>query len=404
MKPVGSHQANAFTGLKRESGKKPSFPAPASEAELTRDQAVLQQDGEQASPKKWTILAYLGADNNLQTAQTANLQRMIDAGANSQVNILAQIDYKDKPRALRYTIPEKGRPFKATELGKINSADPAVLADFLGWGMKNYPAQNYLVVIGSHGGGFKGVIRDDTDGDLMSISNLQKALKKAETESGTSKAQVSLLFDACLMGQTEVAYELKDAAEIMIASEQTITAGSFPYRAIIPELSFREPEKTVDSIFELAGKYDRYGMKIPNLAAVKLDKMPEVKKAVEKMAKALLATKTDSGVIKQIIRDTRSFHQGADRKPYVNFIDLYDFAENLNQNPQVQDLKLKTATSSVMKSVKEAVFKQSGPEDTHGLSIYASSEKADYREFKYLKIAFARNSLWPKAMEKFGGR
>ena len=40
------------------------------------------------------------------------------------------------------------------DLGETNCGDPAVLYDFLAWGVKTYPAQHYLVVLWNHGAGW----------------------------------------------------------------------------------------------------------------------------------------------------------------------------------------------------------------------------------------------------------
>jgi hypothetical protein len=46
-----------------------------------------------------------------------------------------------------------------------------------------------------------------------------------------------ILFDACLMGSVEVAYELKDKTDYILASSTETIYEGFPYDKIIPELS-----------------------------------------------------------------------------------------------------------------------------------------------------------------------
>jgi hypothetical protein len=46
-----------------------------------------------------------------------------------------------------------------------------------------------------------------------------------------------ILFDACLMGSVEVAYELKDKTDYILASSTETVYEGFPYDEIIPELS-----------------------------------------------------------------------------------------------------------------------------------------------------------------------
>jgi len=363
------------------------------------DLSLKQAEEKPGELKKWTVLAYLGADNNLGTAQMANMQRMSAAGSGPEVNIAAQLDVKGGGASRFKLGKSRSVPQLVKRFGPTDSGDPKVFEDFLKWGIKNYPAQNYLIVIGSHGGGIKGVIQDDTSDSLMPIPDFKQALKTAEKAGGVDKSQVNLLFDACLMGQTEVAYEFQEVADTMIASEQSIISASFPYRSLIAQLASQEPQQTLESIPGMVNS-----LKVPNIALLKLNKMPGVKKSVEKLAAALLKTPAPPQAVKEIItRDTRNFSVARGRKPYMNFIDLYDLAEKLKNSPEIQDKKLKSAAASVMKAVDKAVVERQSSSDAHGLSIYASGDQADYEEFKYARLAFAQDSLWPKAMKKFAG-
>jgi hypothetical protein len=51
-----------------------------------------------------------------------------------------------------------------------------------------------------------------------------------------------ILFDACLMGSVEVAYELKDKTDYIIASSGETIYEGFPYDLIIPELIKQQPD------------------------------------------------------------------------------------------------------------------------------------------------------------------
>lgn len=62
--------------------------------------------------------------------------------------------------AYRYRV-QKGTPMEKDvlmKLGETNTGDPKVLADFLDWGLKNYPAKRTMAVLWNHGSGW-----DDTD-------------------------------------------------------------------------------------------------------------------------------------------------------------------------------------------------------------------------------------------------
>ena len=49
--------------------------------------------------------------------------------------------------------------------------------------------------------------------------------------------QVNLLgFDACLMGMTEIGYQLRDHSQVMVASEETIPYDGYPYDQFLDDL------------------------------------------------------------------------------------------------------------------------------------------------------------------------
>ncbi len=111
--------------------------------------------------KQWTVMVYLAGDNNLDSAGVADLQEMKKVGSTDQVNVLAQFDRRGSAQTTkRYYLRKGGALDKDTvaSLGETNMGDPKVLDNFIQWGIKNYPAQRYLVVVWNHGAGW-----DDED-------------------------------------------------------------------------------------------------------------------------------------------------------------------------------------------------------------------------------------------------
>lgn len=52
---------------------------------------------------------------------------------------------------------DASQPYVPAGPGRTDTGDPAVLIDFLSWGIRRYPARRYFVVIWNHGEGW-----DDT--------------------------------------------------------------------------------------------------------------------------------------------------------------------------------------------------------------------------------------------------
>lgn len=135
----------------------------------------------QPRPKaKWTILAYYGGDNNLEVGLINDFHEFeLAGGSDEEVRIIALLD-----RSLEYDTTngdwsgaqlfeiqagvssEDGLVVLSSQmiadLGYLNTASGKALAQFLVWGMRYYPAENYILTLGSHGAGWQGVITDDS--------------------------------------------------------------------------------------------------------------------------------------------------------------------------------------------------------------------------------------------------
>lgn len=105
----------------------------------------------------WTVLVYLAGDNNLDAAGVVDLREMKSVGSSEAVNVVVQFDRAGHEGTTKRYRLRKGTQLAADvvqDLGETNSGDPAVLYDFLAWGIKTYPAQHYLVVLWNHGAGW----------------------------------------------------------------------------------------------------------------------------------------------------------------------------------------------------------------------------------------------------------
>ncbi|OLE52719.1 MAG: hypothetical protein AUG51_16765 [Acidobacteria bacterium 13_1_20CM_3_53_8] len=107
------------------------------------------------------MMVYMCGDNNLDSAGIADLREMKKVGSTNQVNVVVQYDRSGNDhRTKRYFVRKGGAPSSdvVQTLGETNMGDPKVLEDFINWGIKNYPAKRYIVVLWNHGEGW-----DDTD-------------------------------------------------------------------------------------------------------------------------------------------------------------------------------------------------------------------------------------------------
>ena len=107
--------------------------------------------------------------------------------------------------------------------------DPEVLKAFINFGVENYPAEKYDLILWDHGSGPGGFCNNEQEymeaTDTMSVPEIMDALlhnKVVDPDGdGVQDNKFDILdFDACLMGSTEVLLALADFADYYIASPE----------------------------------------------------------------------------------------------------------------------------------------------------------------------------------------
>lgn len=190
----------------------------------------------------WTYLVYMGADNSLDTLSGDSLNLMQQGLASLtdssvQVNVIVLYDRPNNaPTELLQVTPTRLVPLPTWWTGNQNldSGNAATLKEFVTWGVTYFRADYYAVVIWGHGGGWKYIMLDVTSNSRMSIVALADALASVQSQSGR-KVDVTV-FDACLMSLVEVADQLKNATNYVIASEEAVPARGFPYDLMLKHL------------------------------------------------------------------------------------------------------------------------------------------------------------------------
>lgn len=176
-------------------------------------------------PKKWTVLLYAASNDGWSPHLKEKIWDIEDNMADlDNVNFLADRlappdyplhDYRNKVIASFSCLdPDRSKEIAREDRIPVNS--PEHLEKSLLLAMKKYPAQNYLIVIDSHGSGFPGVIFDCKEKSFMPIKDFRQAVQNAEKAAGVDKGQVVLGFDTCLQGEAEALYEMKDLAEYIV--------------------------------------------------------------------------------------------------------------------------------------------------------------------------------------------
>jgi len=161
---------------------------------------------------------------------------------------------------------------------------------------------------------------------------------KSEFYPGQSKKLDIVAFDACNMSMIELASELQECADFMIASQEDVQDVSFPYEELLPLLNM-DVKKTCE---EVPGVYTKSfqdylitpgnGMQRTTLSSLQLNKVSKITDPLKALVGALRTSISDPEIVDAIIaarKGSRDFVLGI-------FVDLRDFCEKLKEELKKQ--------------------------------------------------------------------
>jgi len=291
------------------------------------------------------------------------------------------------------------------ELDNVPMSNPESLREFLDWGIKNYPAKHYMVVVQGHGSGPGGIL-SDKDG-LMSIPDLEKTMKKSQENTGV-KPDI-LVLDACLMGSAEVAYQLKDTADIMIASQEVESGYTIPVDRITESLK----DSPCMSSMKFAKKIveyckDNYELNFtPTMSAIDLKEMKDFGKIIDDFSLKLSEANIPDSVMKSLVGETQHFHLEKSGimdtvTKYIpseadNFVDLYNFTERILSSEEVQNKELLEAARQLQQVLSRIILanESTGEEygNSHGLSMLLPDRSMKISK-KYKELDLSQETGW----------
>lgn len=290
---------------------------------------------------EWTILMYLDGHNNLAGCIQKDIEYIKSFSRTDGANILILAGpYQFVSNSYLYYFHNG----KLDELanGSLNFGDANNLYSFLKYGVANFPAKKYLVVLENHGSGWRSPSKLDRDicfdeiyGDSLTIPELREGLSYF-AEIGK---KIDLLYlDACVMGNLEVAYELKDVAKYLIFSEAT-AYGPTRWDEIMSYILNNittTPENLGRKIIDIY--YNEYYYEYPiTMSLIELTKIDPIMSELYNLSIYLMNTLPDSAyAIMNIRLNALAF------EPYDNsnpeYIDINDFAYKIIDSLNYSDL------------------------------------------------------------------
>jgi hypothetical protein len=417
-----------------------------------------------SNPKaKWTILTYIAAHNNLYDYGIRSWRQIRDVG--STRDVMQGVLYDGPQGASRYIFGDPGKQLVKEDFDDFDSGDPDRLVETASWLFQKYPAEKYGLVLWSHGTGWEPEeiqrvaqqVRGDAD-----VSEKEAEQRSASTGSPaifrTSLSQIlirptdqrAILFDdgsqhsldtlelnnvlssigekigssiellgmdACLMGSIEVAYQVRDCARFMVASEELVPADSWPYDAIYghlrknPDLSGGDLAQLVTSEYEAYYKKRDLALLGADVTKVALDlsQIETISNALKELNKTLAADISSVAPAiwqAQIACRDLELHQRKHSKFDLHLWDIQSLASNLAAQGTGKELQLACEAVSISLQSGSAVLNQvhlgSWFDGIGGLSIYLPMpiESPRVTEF-YPQLQFARDTGWESMLSMY---
>ena len=380
---------------------------------------------------KWTFIVYMGGDNDLDSYVIEDRDEMKSVGSSDDVNIIMLYDRSGTGDSKCYFVTQgKGlhnialSDIDETWSDELDMSDPDNLVTFCNWVHDHYRGSNYVVDLWNHGSGWDGVITDDTtDPDaIIEIYDLDGAINSIRSDMG--KIDI-LAFDACLMANYEVTYELFDDCNYIVSSEEEIPLNGYPYDDILtgltnnPGWSSATLSKKIVDYF--VASYEPSGSQTENefatLSAINCDSSKHtylwgaLNDACELMIDDMTTLKNDISTARH---DADYYGQITGQVyPFVpdqiDSIDLYDFcdilANNLDPNTWAT---LITKLENVKTKISNAIIKErhyvSGSTEphanSHGVSIFFPDDPGEWSavrdEYRKLNI---KDSKWDEFLD-----
>jgi len=231
--------------------------------------------------KKYTLVVFMAADNNLHPYAWNNIKQM-EAISSPYLNIVVQINFPgDKNITHRYVI-ENGQKNLVTTPGqaptkKLDSGNPQTLIDCVNWAMTYYPAEHLILNLWNHGSGIydpavcraenahitdidntndifteekynryntyekssqgslnrRGICFDDTYKSYMNNQDVEFALHEIHNKILRGKKIAVIWLEACLMSMIEVTNIFKHHANYLVSSENVEYAPGSNYQLVL---------------------------------------------------------------------------------------------------------------------------------------------------------------------------
>ncbi len=420
-----------------------------------------------AAKAQWTVLTFIAAHNNLEQFGKKSLLEILGVGSTSDVVLGAYFDGKQGAGMYTMAFDAPGKVEEQKMLGSQDSGHPSSVVAAARWLFEKYPAERYALVLWSHGTGWEPaeveVISrearptsaiDDSEkrersvrsgrqvlfrNTLRTLMKPEKATQRAilfDDASGHSLDTVELGgvireiaaiikqpldvlgMDACLMANVEVAYQLREHARYLVASQELVPGNSWPYQKVMGRLS-ANPKLDAEQFARLmVEEFLRHYIDNPPPAgdvtkvALDLSKAAALANAINDLAGLLLE---DVAAIAPLIAQSQIEVRNVEtrkgkRQPSKFEFHLFDVGSLARRIASGASPKLQAAANTVITSLAPgagAVLAEGHVgewfDGIGGVTIYLP-QPPEVASSHYAALDFASATRWPTLMEQYRKR
>ncbi|MDC1105324.1 clostripain-related cysteine peptidase [Prolixibacteraceae bacterium] len=336
-----------------------------------------------------TLVIYMAADNDLKGNALLNVYDMVE-GIKEDQKVVVFMDKGDKSSYLMELNKENGTAIHRQVVKQYpdqNSADSHTLHQVLKAVIERYPSQQYGLILWSHGTSWFPAPKPKTKSfgvdkqSTMEIDDLATALP--------TKFKY-ILFDACLMGSVEVASELQNNTDYLIASPTDILTTGMPYKKILPILL--NTQQTVEKrLKEVCRTYIKHykqkegKMQSASIALYNLNNINMVQTVMQQII-------TNDPNMKVKAAKVQKLHKDAD------CYDLFDMVQkNYGSNAATQ---MNSALSSfiLFHNHTDKFQENLSLESVHGINCYIPVDPNTYYPEFYSNLQWCKITQYNKAI------
>lgn len=418
-----------------------------------------------ATKAKWTILTYIAAHNNLQQMGDRSLNQIIGVG--STRDVMHGVLFDGPQGATRCVIGGPGKVLQQDQLQDYDSGDPARLIETAKWVFQQCPAEHYGLILWSHGSGWqpeeiqavasqvrgdnqvdkkessersaapgslalfrttlaeivkpndrkeRAILFDDGTGHSLDTIELEKVTRALQETIGQPLDLLGM--DACLMATLEVAYQVRNSACHVVASEELVPGHSWPYDTIFGDLRVHPEWTPAELALSTVQQYTDYYTAFPpkagdvTMVALNLGAVDKLAGSVGALAAALTADMDNQADLLWQVQHQVEQKESRDdtRKPNKFTYHLWDVGSLAARlGPSTANPAVQTAAHDVVMALKVG-----GPtvlaeghagawfDGISGVSIYMMPPgKQERMSPHYAKLALARDTAWSKMLKAY---